>query len=327
MKLHKNKSAFSLIELSIVILIIGIIIAGVTKSSTLVELYRLSSARTQTQSSPVNSIENLVLWYEATSKASFVKRETDNYTDLSDAEKGLLKGRISTWYDISSATGTRNNATQDNAGAADQTDAKALRPAYKTDCINSLPCVYFDGAQNFLNFAEPGITGTNYTIFIVEKRESNGVMIGSENTETLQISYDGADSEISWGHTNDSYTTFAENSLDPDDGYAILHTFVNESFNGFVALIQDNFYHYTNGDSDSNISTHTAKGTANTVGYLPSYVAPTIGMGLSQTETEYYGGGIGEIIIYSRALQAQERDAVAAYLIKKWQIKPDNTDA
>ncbi len=45
------KTAFSLIELSIVILIVGIIIAGITQSSRLVELYRISSAKTQTQSS------------------------------------------------------------------------------------------------------------------------------------------------------------------------------------------------------------------------------------------------------------------------------------
>ncbi|MFM7620300.1 MAG: prepilin-type N-terminal cleavage/methylation domain-containing protein, partial [Alphaproteobacteria bacterium] len=45
--------AFSLIELSIVILIIGILVAGVTQSSRLVNQFRLTSARNITLSSPL----------------------------------------------------------------------------------------------------------------------------------------------------------------------------------------------------------------------------------------------------------------------------------
>lgn len=47
----KKNSAFSLIELSIVILIVGIIIAGVTQSSSLIRKMRLSSARQLTSTS------------------------------------------------------------------------------------------------------------------------------------------------------------------------------------------------------------------------------------------------------------------------------------
>lgn len=48
---NKFNKAFSLIELSIVILIIGILVAGVTSSSRLINQMRLTSARTLTQSS------------------------------------------------------------------------------------------------------------------------------------------------------------------------------------------------------------------------------------------------------------------------------------
>lgn len=44
----KNKKAFSLIELSIVILIIGIIVAGVTQGLRLINAFRLSSAKSLT---------------------------------------------------------------------------------------------------------------------------------------------------------------------------------------------------------------------------------------------------------------------------------------
>jgi prepilin-type N-terminal cleavage/methylation domain-containing protein len=52
--------AFSLIELSIAVLIIGIIIAGITQSSSLIQKMALSSARSLTSSSPVASMRDLV---------------------------------------------------------------------------------------------------------------------------------------------------------------------------------------------------------------------------------------------------------------------------
>lgn len=52
----KFQKAFSLIELSIVILIIGILVAGVTQSSRLVKQIRLASIKSMTLSSPVSSI-------------------------------------------------------------------------------------------------------------------------------------------------------------------------------------------------------------------------------------------------------------------------------
>jgi len=61
LKKNKISQAFSLIELSIVILIIGILVAGVTQSSRLVTQFRLLSARNMTQSSPVPTIKDLLI--------------------------------------------------------------------------------------------------------------------------------------------------------------------------------------------------------------------------------------------------------------------------
>ncbi len=60
--MQKNYNAFSLIELSIVILIIGILVAGVTKGSTLYQKIKLSSARSVTNNSPVAYISGLSVW-------------------------------------------------------------------------------------------------------------------------------------------------------------------------------------------------------------------------------------------------------------------------
>ena len=55
MKTAKNNaSAFSLIEVSVVILVIGILVAGITLGSALVKKSRIAAAQTLTVSSPIN---------------------------------------------------------------------------------------------------------------------------------------------------------------------------------------------------------------------------------------------------------------------------------
>ena len=119
----KNIKAFSLIELSIVILIIGILVAGVTQSSRLINMMKLQSTRSLTMASPVSSISNLVLWYEPTLEQSFDSSEASDATE------------VTTWYDINPQSSSKNNAI--SIGSA--------RPKYKANCLNGLPCLSFDG--------------------------------------------------------------------------------------------------------------------------------------------------------------------------------------
>jgi prepilin-type N-terminal cleavage/methylation domain-containing protein len=63
-----KSSGFSLIELSIVILIIGILIAGVTQGSRLVKQSKVKTAKTLTQSSDAIGINDMVLWLDATNE-------------------------------------------------------------------------------------------------------------------------------------------------------------------------------------------------------------------------------------------------------------------
>ena len=97
MKLINNK-AFSLIELSIVILIIGILVAGVTQSSRLIKAMKIQSAKSLTVSSPVPSFKNVTLWLESTLSESF---------DSAEAQDQL---QISTWKDINPQSSFKNNA-------------------------------------------------------------------------------------------------------------------------------------------------------------------------------------------------------------------------
>lgn len=60
----KNRKAFSLIELSIVIVIIGILLVGVIGAKHLISKSRLTTAMAMTRSSPINGTLNSKLWLE-----------------------------------------------------------------------------------------------------------------------------------------------------------------------------------------------------------------------------------------------------------------------
>ena len=66
-----HKKAFSLVELSMVILVIGILIAGISQGIDLYQDMRLATARSLTQNSRVGRIDNLELWLETTTEKSF----------------------------------------------------------------------------------------------------------------------------------------------------------------------------------------------------------------------------------------------------------------
>ncbi len=92
--------AFSLIELSIVILVIGVLIAGVIQGANMVKKSQLQTARNLTTSSPVSGVKDLMLWYETSLESSFKTTEAADNT------------QISVWYDNNKQSMAKNNATQ-----------------------------------------------------------------------------------------------------------------------------------------------------------------------------------------------------------------------
>jgi prepilin-type N-terminal cleavage/methylation domain-containing protein len=145
----KNKQAFSLIELSIVILIIGILVAGVTQSSRLIKELKNQTLRQLVNNSPVNSIKDLVLWLETTQAESLVEAE---------AQDGLT---INQWFDINKFTISKSIAISYNT-----------KPTYRASGINNLPAIYFGGGGWF----DVGFSATRNntkTIFLVFMTQNN----------------------------------------------------------------------------------------------------------------------------------------------------------
>jgi prepilin-type N-terminal cleavage/methylation domain-containing protein len=85
--MHKIKNAFTLIELSAVIVIIGILIAGVTTATGLVKKSKIAAAQSLTKASPISGITDNALWLESSTESSF--KDTESSTG----------DTVTTWYD------------------------------------------------------------------------------------------------------------------------------------------------------------------------------------------------------------------------------------
>jgi len=295
---RKARKAFSLIELSIVILIIGIIVAGITQSSRMISAYKLLIARNQTNNSPVASISNIVVWLDATSEASF----NDN-----EAQDG---SKVSIWKDLSLSSITKNNAQQSNA---------LLRPTYKSRCINSLPCLNFDSAnsQNLdINLSD--IVNSNYTVFFVERRQSgqnNSYFLASENNTNCQDSLN-----LGYDHT-DSFTMsiggvcfYPTSTYSPEVSPAFTTPVTRIHSNIFNVRSEYGRYHYVNGQLARLFFDNADPEPFFT---LTSYNSVHIG---GSSAVGYFYGDIAEVIIFNVALKAEDRKSIERYLVTKWGV-------
>jgi prepilin-type N-terminal cleavage/methylation domain-containing protein len=127
-----HKKAFSLIEISVVILIIGMLIAGISQGIDLYQDMRLATARSLTLNSRVNRIEDLTMWFEVTSEKSF---ENPNPQDGE---------RIALWKNINFKLFNRIDV------AKIPTDPDSSKPFYVRNAINNIPALRFDNGQFLL---------------------------------------------------------------------------------------------------------------------------------------------------------------------------------
>ena len=183
--LNKNfKKAFSLIELSVVVLIIGILIAGITQSSRLVRAMKLNTARSLTRSSDVNSIRNLTAWFDATAEGVFSSSCNTSSTNTDLTSVRVFNTNTSTgnpsvttpssayimpehrqvvrlWKDSNPqgvdadkvileyahhTTGSIPCATKDYSVSGTIGDNRG--PMYHNSGLAGLPSIYFDGAAS-----------------------------------------------------------------------------------------------------------------------------------------------------------------------------------
>ena len=277
-----HKTAFSLIEISVVILIIGILIAGVSQGIDLYQDMRLASARSLTQNSRVNRIKDLALWLESTQEISFLKNE---------AKDGVA---VTKWNDINLASIDR--ATTSFSGTA---------PIYRQNSINALPAIQFSGNGCFIiNHVATSNNNlkTMFAVFLENKKNtSSGTYLYDNNVFPPQFAF-----ILTTEFAGQLYggTGLTSGSIPLNKPHIL--TAVHNTANSFFRIIGVQIA--TGNAGSNNMGSSTRLGGGGGVG------------GCTSVGDSFYGY-IGEFIVFDRVLNAKEYLDVETYLSKKWSIK------
>lgn len=293
---NKKLTGFSFIELSIVILIVGILIAGVVSASRLVGEYRLTTARNTSTSSAVSSITGLTLWLDSSASGKA--------TNTSDAE-AVDGERVKTWVDSNTQATTLVTFTQITDGAG---------PLYVRSGINNLPTLSVTGATDGAG-TTPGCLTTPY----------NSVLNSSRFTAFFVFA-----PIVDLAAGSNFGVIFHNGPTDNSSGFALAKTptKVSSFFNDTdslektsAALAPQIMVMSRNATASSLFSNGAQVGSAATHAYVANSTTLT-SIGCNGIDTaKFFNGYISEVIMYERDLKAEERKAVESYLSKKYAIK------
>lgn len=157
----KKNRAFTLIEMSVVLIIIGLLAAGTMGGISLIKSSRLATARALTSRSPIAGIDGLVAWYETSSVDSL--KAAENYNNAP----------ITSWYDISpSSIILRKNTLIKNGTASNNL-------TYLSNGINGLPGVKFNGGYlTIANFYQGNLRQRTQFVVIKPTKTDSAILSG-----------------------------------------------------------------------------------------------------------------------------------------------------
>jgi prepilin-type N-terminal cleavage/methylation domain-containing protein len=299
--MHKKQQffakAFTLLELSIVLVVISVLTVGVFMGAGLIDASKLSVARSLTERSVVPQINGLVAWYETSSLGSF------------DKDKASNGSVINTWYDInpSSIPQKKNTLT-----------AKTGEVTYVKKGVNNIPSLRFceDGSPS-------SISDLNLTDFASGSSMQNTVFVVFKHLyreSTISNTYWIIDS-ISGSHYALGYQDYGSSD-------AVRFSFgVTVSTANSSALFDVGKSYILSWYGDQSYSKAYLNDAINVVG--GGYVNPgsvamkglNVGATNDEQNSNYFTGLLSEIIIYNRILKEEERKEVFRYLSKKYNIK------
>ena len=298
--MFKLKKGFSLVEISVVVLVVGILIASITSAMDMVAEAKLRGIRSQTKASKVNRMAGLVLWLEPSLADSIFEAER-------------IDGKtISQWSDI--------NPQSDSKIIFKDGDSTSTIN-YKEKGENSIPVVKFTtGANDFLypngttprTYNLPVIFPQNkLTIFAVVKPQASlNIFSFCEYATSTFTCAAGKEITLKFDASiKAEFKTFASSST------SATITATNASTRPVVIIsaLKDDAGNKLFVDGAS-----VANATANTYN-TSNLISGTFKIGGGANNAEIY-----EIIVFSNALIDSDRQAIEGYLSKKYNIKVVN---
>lgn len=282
-----KKSAFSLIELAVVLVVIAALIVGVMSAKSLITMAHFTKARSQMAEAQITTIPCLMAWYETAAKDSFKEGEV------------LNNSSITQWRDISSQTSIANLKN-------------LLTPSgsvlYKVKGINDLPAAYFDGTSymNLGNFYQGDYS--QYTAFVVFKplttvNSTPQTLLDSSPSSLSDSAIAIKNNAISLNAGSSAETSTASNAADIKMGGAyIMVTYLDNTHSR--VYIND---------------TITMVGNAEIIAGSNPIHGLTIGV--SRALNNGFNGLVSEVILFSCPIKSKERGEVMRYLSNKYAIK------
>lgn len=288
----RKKLGFSLVELSVVLLIVAILMFSIIKGNGLISQAKLGVARNKTVSSSVSQMKGLFLWLETTSLNSFL---TSQIVD---------GGNITAWNDISGLN-PDNPAIFTPTGTA---------PVYIKDSINGLPSIRLDGTLKFDDSSLRNIGTKGFAIFTVALRK-NGAF---QNSRDLIFS-------IQDNLSHNFFTT-----LESTSQFSALFNNLGSSTSksGTASVLYSPKILVSFRDNSSNLTLRvngsvdaTFSGVMDNFSTIdPDNVIFVGAGGLLQASYGTPNLYISEIIIFDRALSDQEISDIELYLSDKYDI-------
>ena len=293
----KHKKAFSLIEISVVIVIIGILISGISSGIDLYSDFRITSARSLTLASKVSRIDGLVAWWETTLEKSFDKNEAIN---------GV---KITNWYDANPLSLNKITLTQSNS---------ANKATFKANSINSLPAISFEGGSKYIT---NNIFSESFTLIVVLASNSLGAGTSSSqaylNTVIIGADYPGKANDIIPLALGDGHLKmFTGNGSET----TLISNLKTKTGTPYIAFASRNFE-----DGTRKIMINNSNSVSDNLGgvglFLKASSLAGIGADANDWNTNLYNGNIAEIIVYNKILNISDIDIIHKYLSKKYSIK------
>lgn len=292
----KKYTAFTLIELSVVLLIISIIVAGVVAGGSLIKASKLISfgaklknldtakndavntktslARVKTANSVIGDIAIPLVWFETTLAASYIDTEGTNF--------GLDGGAVTGW----------NNLVDSDTDATNNGD-----PAYIASAINGLPAIRFDGVGDYF------VTDGQLTL----KDEQTSFMVignltaGAGNSHFYRVN--NSSGQVPFINSSSQFQLYNGATLSSGSVITAAPSILTAIWNGASSQVRINA---------------AQVGSTGNAGL--SSVTGQLGIGATSIGVGPINGDYGELIIFDEVLSDSQIDQVEEYLSDKWGI-------